>query len=286
MIELQPAANSKMCGLMNTQQSEFTSSLREWRRYRKMSQLDLAVAADVSQRHVSWLETGRSQPSRDMVLRLADAMEVPLRDRNQILNAAGFAAIYTESGLDEPSMESVRQVLNDILSHHNPYPAFVLDRYWNIQMLNVSAERLFAIAGDPQALWDAVGDTGERNIALLTVHPNGLRQFISNWDSIIGQFMRRLKNEATDSGDAKVVQRYKQLESMVDIPNTQPTVELLPMMPLKFVLGEVSLSLCSVISSFGTTQDITANELRIETFYPTDEITRAVLTNSLDSVSG
>ena len=94
-----------------------------------MSQLDLAVAADVSQRHVSWLETGRSQPSREMVLRLSDAMEVPLRDRNQFLNAAGFAAIYKESGLDEPSMESVRSVLNDILSNHNPYPAVVLDRY-------------------------------------------------------------------------------------------------------------------------------------------------------------
>ena len=131
---------------MNTQ-NDFTNSLRSWRRDRKLSQLELALAADVSQRHVSWLETGRSQPSRAMVLRLSDALDIPLRDRNQFLQAAGFAAIYTESGLDEPSMESVRNILNDILLHHNPYPAFVLDRYWNIQMLNESAERLFAFTG-------------------------------------------------------------------------------------------------------------------------------------------
>lgn len=241
-----------------------------------MSQLDLAVAANVSQRHVSWLETGRSQPSREMVLRLSDAMEVPLRDRNQFLHAAGFAAMYRESGLDEPSMESVRQVLNDILSNHNPYPAVVLDRYWNIQMQNESADRFFSIPGDPQLLWDAVGDNGERNIALLTVHPHGLRQFISNWDSVIVQFMRRLKTEASDSGDPEVMERYNQLESYVEIADTRPSAELLPMLPLQLQLGELQLSLCSVISSFGTAQDITANELRIETFYPTDDISRAV----------
>ena len=261
---------------MNTQ-NEFTNSLREWRRYRKLSQLDLAVAADVSQRHVSWLETGRSQPSRDMVLRLSDTLDIPLRERNQFLQSAGFAAIYTESGLDEPSMESVRNILNDILSHHNPYPAFVLDRYWNIQMLNKSAERLFAFTGDPQLLWDAVGDTGEHNIALLTVHPNGLRQFIGNWDAVIGQFMRRLKNEALHSGDPGVMQRYTELANYVEIPDSPPSTELLPMLPLQFVLGDLSLSFFSVISSFGTAQDITANELRIETFYPTDDTTRALL---------
>jgi transcriptional regulator with XRE-family HTH domain len=258
----------------------FTDSLREWRRYRKMSQLDLAVAADVSQRHVSWLETGRSQPSRDMVLRLSEAMDVPLRDRNQFLNAAGYAPIYTESGLDEPSMDSIRHVLTDILSHHNPYPAVVLDRYWNIQMQNDAADRLFSITGDPQALWNAVGDSGEHNIALLTLHPNGLRQFIRNWDAIIGQFMRRLKREAIDSGDAKVMERYAQLENYVDITDTQPPMQLLPMLPLELQVGELRLSLCSVISSFGTAQDITANELRIETFYPTDDMTRTLLVSA------
>lgn len=261
---------------MELQTAEFTESLRQWRRMRKMSQLELALAADVSQRHVSWLETGRSQPSREMVLRLSEAMEVPLRDRNQILNAAGFASIYTEKGLDEPSMESVRQVLEDMLSHHNPYPAYVLDRYWNIKLQNESAGRLFTITGDPESLWHAVGDTGERNIALLTVHPNGLRQYICNWESIIGRFMQRLKKEAIDSTDPNLLQRYQQLEKFVDLPDLSATDRLLPMLPLQIKVGDLTLSLCSVISSFGTAQDITANELRVETFYPTDEATRAV----------
>lgn len=258
---------------MAIQRNEFTDGLRQWRRTRKMSQLELALAANVSQRHVSWLETGRSQPSREMVLRLSDAMDVPLRERNQILNAAGFANIYSEKGLDEPSMESVRKVLTDILDHHDPYPAYVLDRYWNIQMQNTSASRLFAITGDPQALWDAVGDNGEHNIALLTVHPNGLRQFIHNWDSISGQFMQRLKREATDSADSEVIERYRQLEQYVTVPDAQATDVLLPMLPLEMSLGDLTLSMCSVISSFGTAQDITARELRVETFYPADDST-------------
>jgi len=128
--------------------------------------------------------------------------------------------------------------------------------------------------------------TGERNIALLTVHPNGLRQFIGNWDQVTGQFMRRLKSEAIDSGDPNAMQRYTQFESYVEIPDTPPSGELLPMLPLQFVLGELTLSLCSVISSFGAAQDVTANELRIETFYPTDELTRTVLQNSAASATG
>ena len=110
-------------------------------------------------------------------------------------------------------------------------------------MQNDSADRFFSIPGDPQLLWDAVGDSGERNIALLTVHPNGLRQFISNWDSVIVQFMRRLKNEARDSGDPEVMERYKQLEGYVDISDTKPTTELLPMLPLPTAVGRVATEL-------------------------------------------
>ncbi len=242
-----------------------------------MSQLELALAANVSQRHLSWLETGRSQPSREMVLRLSEAMDVPLRDRNRILNAAGFANIYSEKGLDEPSMESVRKVLADILDHHDPYPAFVLDRYWNIQMQNASATRLMEITGDPRELWDAVGDEGEHNIALLSVHPNGLRKFISNWDEVAGQFMRRLKREAVESADPMVMDRFRQLEQIANVPEAQDTDVLLPMLPLEITLGDLTLSMCSVISCFGTAQDITANELRIETFYPADESTTRFL---------
>lgn len=252
---------------------EFTDSLRQWRKSRKMSQLELSLAANVSQRHVSWLETGRSQPSREMVLRLSEAMDVPLRMRNHFLKAAGFANMYTESGLDEPAMETVKNILDEMLEHHEPYPAVVLDRYWNIKMQNNAANALFSVAGDPNALWDAIDDNGERNIALLTVHPNGIRRFISNWDDIIGQFMRRLRKEAVDSAEPKAMALYEQLLEYVEIPDEPLSHDLLPVLTIKLSLDDLQLSLCSVISTFGTAQDITANELKVETFYPADEHT-------------
>lgn len=256
------------------QQTDFQGVLRNWRRFRKMSQLDLALTADVSQRHLSWLETGRSHPSRDMVLRLSEALEVPLRDRNQLLTSAGFAGVFSQKALDDPGMQPVLGVLKDMLEHHEPYPALVLDRLWNVKMKNAAADVLFSIAGDPDALWQAVGDSGEHNIARLTIHPNGLRQFISNWEAVGGPFIRRLKREALDSGDAQVMEKYLELESIAgEIIDATPDQSLLPVLPLELALGSLKLSLFSVISTFGTAQDITTDELRIETFYPTDTAT-------------
>lgn len=256
------------------QQTDFQGVLRNWRRFRKMSQLDLALTADVSQRHLSWLETGRSHPSRDMVLRLSEALEVPLRDRNQLLTSAGFAGVFSQKALDDPGMQPVLGVLKDMLEHHEPYPALVLDRLWNVKMKNAAADVLFSIAGDPDALWQAVGDSGEHNIARLTIHPNGLRQFISNWEAVGGPFIRRLKREALDSGDAQVMEKYLEIESIAgEIIDATPDQSLLPVLPLELALGSLKLSLFSVISTFGTAQDITTDELRIETFYPTDTAT-------------
>ncbi len=260
--------------------NQFNVALKGWRKHSKMSQLDLALAADVSQRHVSWLETGRSQPSREMVLRLADAMEVPLRDRNQILNLAGFASLYTEYDLNEPIMEPISSILTDMLEHHQPYPAFVLDRYWNIKMKNTAADSLFTLFGDPAQIWQAIGDDGSHNIALLTLHPQGLRSFISNSNEVTLQFMRRLKKEALESRDPEMMTRYQMLEKCADLPdnltntNIVDTMNLVPLLPLEFSVAQQTLKLCSVISTFGTAQDITANELRIETFYPADDATR------------
>ena len=259
---------------MTIEAQAFTGVLRHWRRARKMSQLDLALAADVSQRHLSWLETGRSQPSREMVLRLSEAMDVPLRERNQILNSAGYANMYTEKELDEPSMEPVKQVLTDMLKHHEPYPAYVLDRYWNIKMKNQAADVMFEIAGDPEEIWAAIGDDGDRNIALLTVHPDGLRRYIRNWKEIAAPFARRLRKEVIESNDPKLTRRFEQLaEHMGEMEEDYSNQELLPVLPIEIDLGGPVLKLCSVISTFGTAQDITANELRLETFYPADDQT-------------
>lgn len=255
---------------MTMQTHQFTSQLKQWRKSRNMSQLDLALAADVSQRHVSWLETGKSQPSRDMILRLSEAMEVPLRERNHILNSAGYTNMYSEKALDDPSMNAVTAILTDILKHHEPYPAYVLDRHWNIKMKNSAADVLFDVIGDPNEVWNSIGDSGEHNIALLTVHPNGLRRFIRNFDEISGQFIRRLKKEALDSGDPESIERFEQLAQYVELPDEQTASPMLPVLPIVIDLGGPVLSLCSVISTFGTAQDITTNELRVETFYPAD----------------
>ena len=255
---------------------QFTHTLKMWRKARKLSQLELALEADISQRHISWLETGKSMPSREMVLKLSEALEVPLRERNSILNAAGFADLFTEKNLNEHSMQAFTNVLENILEHHNPYPAFVLDRLWNIQMKNTAADALFSMFGNPQEIWQAIGDNGQENIALLTVHPKGIRSAISNWDSIIGPFMQRLKREAIDSSDKDVIAHYESLvehAAEVDYPNAYQTLS--PVLPIEINLGEIKLSLFSVISSFGTAQDITADELRIETFYPSNKTTTA-----------
>lgn len=252
----------------------FTNTLKMWRKARKLSQLDLALIANISQRHVSWLETGKSLPSREMVLKLSEALEVPLRERNSILNSAGFANVFTEKNLEEYSMQAFATVLENILKHHNPYPAFVLDRVWNIKMKNAAANSLFSMLGNPEEIWRAIGDKGQENIALLTVHPRGIRSAISNWDTIVGPFMQRLKREAIDSCDSEVMAHYESLtEHVGNVDDSNLSQDLVPVLPIEMDLGEIKLSFFSVISTFGTAQDITANELRIETFYPSNDQT-------------
>lgn len=261
---------------MNANQAIFTSTLRQWRKQKKLSQLELALAADVSQRHISWLETGRSQPSREMVIRLSEALSIPLRDRNHLLNTAGFANLYSHSSLDEPSMTPVLTILETLLDHHLPYPAYVVDRFWNIKMLNSAATMMFEVAGDAEKIWHDIGDNGERNIALLTVHPKGLRNYIQNWNDMIEPFIKRLKQEAFESNEPELIERFKQLEFYAgELPTnaSQLNAPLTPILPVIFGTDQFTLSLYSIISTFGTAQDITANELRIESFYPADQQT-------------
>jgi hypothetical protein len=172
-------------------------------------------------------------------------------------------------------MQPIMNVLSRMLDNHEPYPAIVLDRMWNVKMQNRAANILFEVTGDPEELWRQIGDSGEKNIALLCVHPQGLRQFISNWDEVGSLFMRRLKREALESGDDEIMATYEHLESVAgsDCPQGNMADPLMPIIPLEFELGTLRLSLFSVISTFGTAQDITTNELRIESFYPTDEQT-------------
>lgn len=265
---------------------DFQTQCRRWRQFRKLSQLELALAADVSQRHVSWLETGRSKPSRDMVMRLSEAMEIPLRERNVLLRAAGFAAVYGESTLEEPAMAPVLDALNHLLEHHEPLPAVVIDRFWNVKKLNQAAGLMLSLAGDPQYMRDRIGAGGELNLALLTLHPEGLRQYIANWEQAAPSFIRRLRVEALACGDPEVQATFARYIAHAGPVAATDTVadSLLPVLPLELDIDGLQLSLFSVISTFGTPQDITTDELRIEAFYPTDEHTRQFFTGMQEHI--
>ncbi|MGH1374112.1 MAG: helix-turn-helix domain-containing protein [Cellvibrionaceae bacterium] len=259
----------------------FQSLCREWRRFRQLSQLDLALAAEVSQRHVSWLETGRSHPSRDMVIRLSEAMNIPIRERNVLLQSAGFSAIYSESSLNDPIMAPVMNALNHVLKNHEPLPAVVVDRFWNVKKQNQAAQLLLSLGATDQLQAQITNPQGEINLALLTLHPNGLRQYISNWKQAAPAFIQRLKDEAIASGDPSVKETFGEYITMagdlgLEASKTPtPQGQLLPILPLELDIDGLKLSLFSVISTFGTPQDITTDELRIEAFYPTDDATQA-----------
>jgi transcriptional regulator with XRE-family HTH domain len=264
-----------MASIVSATAQNFQSLCRQWRQFRKLSQLDLALAANVSQRHVSWLETGRSRPSREMVVRLSDAMDIPLRERNILLQRAGYSAAYRESPLDEPAMAPVLDAPNHVLQHHEPLPAVVVDRFWNVKKKNRAADLMLGIGGDPERMLENIGADGELNLALLTLHPQGLRPYISNWQQAAPSFIRRLKSEALASADPQLQSRlatYIELAGPMD--QGDPVGErLLPVLPLELNINGLQLSLFSVISTFGTPQDITTDELRVEAFYPTDACT-------------
>ncbi len=248
----------------------FKDECRKWREYRKLSQLELALNAEISQRHISYLETGRSHPSREMVVKLSEALDIPLRERNVLLQAAGFSAMYNETGLDEPSMRVVLDALNHVLKHHDPFPAVVVDRMWNVKKQNLAAEMMLSPLLAKPEVAEIVAQTGGVNLALLTLHPHALRANITNWRQAAPQFIRRLRGEASASGDQNVQETFDKFIALAEPLESEDilTEPLLPVLPLELDLNGLSLSLFSVITTFGTPQDITTDELRIEAFYP------------------
>ncbi len=264
----------------------FGQQLRHWRQHRKQSQLDLALTASVSQRHVSWLETGRSQPSRQMIVQLADALDIPLRERNALLHSAGFAPLYAERELGDDQLAPVLTAMELMLAHHDPFPAIVMNHRWHVKMTNKAANwMLQQVGGD--ALWDTIGDRGERSLARLTLHPDGLRPYIENWQQAAPAFLLRLRREALASGSEAEREEYESLLSLVGEDDLIPPTgeQLLPVLPLVLRAGDARLSLFSVLSTFGTAQDVTVDELRIESFFPADQATRLLFSASQSSAS-
>jgi transcriptional regulator with XRE-family HTH domain len=259
----------------------FGVRLSEWRMRRRESQLDLAIAAEISQRHLSFVESGRTLPSRDMVVRLCDALDIPLRARNELLSSAGYAALYPERSLDILEMTSVRDALSRIVGHHEPYPAFVVDREWRVVLSNGSAARLVSACLD-QAMLQSLSPDGALNFMRMMFEPLQMRPRVRNWPSVAPRLLARLRNEARGDPQSPSAALLKELgpQAEADRSSEAPPVEL-PIVPLELDVEGATLRLFNTITTFGTPQDVGLQELRIEMSYPMDTATRTFLTEAL-----
>jgi transcriptional regulator with XRE-family HTH domain len=250
----------------------FARMLRDWRRQRRRSQLALSLDAGVSQRHLSWLESGRAQPSAEMVLQLAGALDVPLRARNDLLVAAGYAPRFPARPMDAPEMAQVLSAVRRMLQNHAPYPALAADRAWNVRLTNPPFDRFEALFGAD--LWTRVASP-ERNLMRMFFHPAGIRPCVRNWSVVAPLLWQRARREADALGGEDLGALLTELAPYQDAATLQGAegVALWPVLPLELEVAGLRASLFTVISTFGTPQDVTADELRIESFFPADDAT-------------
>lgn len=257
--------------LMHTTARPVGDLLREWRLHRRLSQLALSLDADISTKHLSFLETGRARPSRDMVLHLAEFLAVPLRARNTLLQAAGFAAIYPEHTLSAPEMTAARQAIDAILIAHNPFPALAIDRHWNMVAANEAALRLLGAAVSPALLVPPV------NVLRASLHPDGLAPAIANLPIWRGHILARLRQQVAATADPVLMALAAELAAYPGgTEHPAPGVSGL-VIPLLLRHGDLVLSLFGTVTVFGTPVDITLAELALEAFYPADPATAEAL---------
>ncbi|MCZ7474132.1 helix-turn-helix domain-containing protein [Micromonospora sp. WMMC273] len=245
--------------------------LRQWRQRRGLSQLDLAIAADVSARHVSLVETGKSKPSPDMILRLADQLHVPLRERNRLLLAGGFAPRYAESPLDHNALSAVHDAVRRVLRAHEPYPAVVFDRRWNIVMTNRAVEPFFAQVA-PHLLRPPV------NLVRLGLDPRGLARMVVNLADVRAVFRTRISRQLATAPDAELTALYEELLAPEPENTSSQRIEADVVIPMILRVGGRELRLFSTITTFGTPMDITIDEIAIESYYPADAESAAYFT--------
>lgn len=245
--------------------------IRDWRQRRRLSQLELSVNADISQRHLSFLESGRSQPSREMVLRLTEYLEVPLRERNTLLSAAGFAPHYPQRPLDGPDLSLARQTVERILKGHMPHPALAVDRYWTMRSANDAVGTM--LAGVAPHLLE-----GPINALRISLHPDGLAPRILNIHEWRSHILTRLRHDVDRSADPVLGALYEELAAY-PMPPQQAPIPSDPMregriaVPLRLKGENGPLSFLSTTTVFGTAVDVTLSEVTIEAFFPADEET-------------
>jgi transcriptional regulator with XRE-family HTH domain len=249
--------------------------LREWRQRRRLSQLDLALEAEVSTRHLSFVESGRAQPSREMVLHLAERLEVPLRARNALLVAAGFAPVFRERALQDPSLAAARRAIDLVLKGHEPYPALAIDRHWSMMTANAAVKRLVAGVA-PSLLEPPV------NVLRLSLHPKGMSPRIANLPEWRAHLLERLRRQLELSADPVLADLLKELQAYPGAGGSRrsgaPPSDLGGVVvPLQVATGAGTLSLFSTTTVFGTPLDVTLSELALECFYPADTATAEAL---------
>lgn len=252
----------------------FPARLAWWRKKRGLSQMQLALAAQCSQRHISFLELGRTKPSREMVMRLSEALDVPLRQANELLLAAGFAPVWPATDFSADALVPVREALDYLLNQQEPYPAVVVDRRWNLLQANKGAVALVEFLVGPIAPGTLI------NLADALVGPDALRPYLANWDSIVRYFIRSVESDAAADATPETAALLDRLLGYNDVraalAQVPTNVNSSPILPMEFKKGRTKLRLFTTIATLGTPQDITVQELRIESFFPMDEETRQV----------
>jgi transcriptional regulator with XRE-family HTH domain len=258
------------------QANDLGGLLRYWRDVRAVSQLDLSLDAGISQRQISFIESGRSVPGRDTLLTLAQALEVPLRERNALLLAAGYAPVYSDAPWNAQEMQSVVRALERVLRQHEPFPAVVMDRHWNVLMTNDAAPRFFG------HFIDMAARHGRRNMLHLMFDPKGMRPFLSDWDSVSRSLLQRVHRESVGHViDDGTIRLLDELLAYPDVPrdwkghhgaSVTPTM---PVIPLGFVNEGVVLRYFSMVTNVGTPQNVAAQEMRLETMFPADDETES-----------
>jgi transcriptional regulator with XRE-family HTH domain len=264
-----------------TSKPTFAEHLKWWREHRGLSQLALAARASVSQRHLSFLELGRAAPSRAMVDRLASALNVPLRQHNALLLAAGFAPVWRQCDLTAPEVGQVAAALDYMLAQQEPFPAFVVDRHWNLLRSNSGALRLVEFLVGPLPAGTAV------NLADALVAPDLLRPHLVNWEEVVRYFLRSVEVDAFMDGTAETAALLERLKSYrgaaAVLERGQTRRSTAPVLPMHFRKDRIGLRLFTTLTTLGTPQDITLQELRIECFFPMDDATAKLLRGWADS---
>lgn len=238
--------------------------MRYWRGQRGFSQLDLALEGGISQRHLSFVESGRSVPSRNLLVTVSEALNIPLRERNGLFLAAGYAPLYPEAKLDDTTMQVVATAIDQMLRNHEPHPALLMDRYWNVIRTNSAAPRLFG------SLFNLEAFPKPRNLLELIFDPAGLRPCIEDWETVAAGLLQRVRREAVglviDARLQSLLDKLKRYPGSDELP--APTNPTSPILPITFRRGEERISYFSLVTTIGTPQTVTAQELRLECMFP------------------